>query len=404
VNRRRAALSLIFFIILLDVMGITLLFPVGTFLVRRYSDSAVMVTMLAAIYAGAQLLAAPVLGKLSDRWGRRPVLVVSLLGSTAGYVLFGLGGALWVLFLARAIDGVTGGNMSTATAYIADVSAPEERSKNFGLVGMAWGLGLVLGPAIGAAAGQVRLELPAFLAAGLSLAAAALCMRFLPESLPPERRERLPLTVAQLNPFTAIARTFARPGLFVPLAALTLFQLVFNGTNSVDGLFLIERFAAQPWQIGATLVGVGVVVALVQSLGVRTALPRLGERRLGITALGLLTAVLPLVTLAASLPLACGAVLLRHAAAGFVFPSLGGLASKRTPPQEQGVLLGVTTSIASAASVLGPVGAGLAHQHVFRGAAYWGAAALALLAALLVARLRAPRAAQPAQEVAPAAG
>jgi multidrug resistance protein len=388
VSRRRAALSLVFAILLLDVMGITLLFPVGAFLVRRYSADALMVTLLAAIYAGAQLLAAPVLGKLSDRYGRRPVLVVSLFGSAAGYVLFGLGGALWVLLLSRAIDGLTGGNMSTATAYIADVSAPEERSKNFGLVGVAWGVGLVLGPALGAVTGQVFLELPAYVAAALSLTSALLCLRFLPESLPPERRERGPLRLADLNPLASIARTVRRPELVVPLAALALFQLVFNGTNSVDGLFLIERFGARPWQIGAALVGVGVVVALVQSVGVRTVLPRVGERRLGTAALSALALGAPLITFAPSLPLACAAMYVRHLASGFVFPSLGGLASKRTRPQDQGELMGVTTGLASAASVLGPIGAGIAHQHLFPGAAYWGGAALAALAALLVARLR----------------
>lgn len=385
---RRTALSLVFVIMLLDVMGITLLFPVGAYLVRRYSVDALMVTLLSAIYAGAQLLAAPVLGKLSDRLGRRPVLVVSLFGSAAGYVLFGLGGALWVLFVARAIDGLTGGNMSTATAYIADVSAPEERSRNFGLVGVAWGVGLVLGPALGAATGQLRLELPAYVAAGLTFAAGLLCLRHLPESLPPARRERGPVRLATLNPFAAIARTLLRPGLLVPLTALALFQVVFNGANSVDGLFLIERFAAQPWHIGFVLVGVGAVVALVQAAGVRAALPRLGERRLGLVALLWMAVGCLAMAFAPTLGLACAAMLFRHGAAGFVFPSLGGLASKRTRPEDQGELMGVTTGIASAASVLGPVAAGLAHQRLFAGAAYWGAAALALLAALLVTRVR----------------
>jgi MFS family permease len=395
-SRPRGALTLVFFILLLDVMGMTLLFPVGAFLVRRYSADALMVTLLSAIYAGAQLLAAPILGRLSDRWGRRPILVASLFGSAAGYVLFGLGGALWVLLLSRAIDGLTGGNMSTATAYIADVSAPEERSKNFGLVGVAWGVGLVLGPALGAATGQIRLELPAYVAAGLTLAAGLLCLRFLPESLPPGRRDRGPLRLSQLNPFAAIARTFRRPEIVVPLAALGIFQLVFNGANSIDGVSFIERFAVLPWQMGLALVGVGAMVALVQSVGVRVVLPRLGERRLGTLALSLLAAGCLAVAFAPTLGLAIAAMLFRHTAAGFVFPSLGGLCSARTRPQDQGELMGVTTGIASAASVLGPVGAGLAHQHVFPGAAYWAAAALALGAAALVARLRAP---QPRPEV-----
>lgn len=402
-TRRQTALAMVFAILLLDVMGMTLLFPVAAFIVRRHGGDALMVTLLSAVYAAAQLVAAPVLGRLSDRWGRRPLLVASLLGSAGGYVLFGAGGALWVLLLARAVDGLTGGNMSIATAYIADVSAPAERSKNFGLVGIAWGVGLVLGPALGAAAGQVRLELPAYLAAGLTLAAALLCLRLLPESLPVERRVRTPLRLAALNPFAAIARTVRRPEVVVPLAALTVFQLAFNGTNSVDGIFLIERFGAQPWQIGLLLVGVGVTVALVQWLGVRAALPRLGERRLGSTALALLALGCLALPLAPTLTLACAAVFFRHGASGFVFPSMGGLVSARTRPEDQGELMGVTTALASAASVLGPVGAGAVHQHLFPGAGHWAGAALAALAAILVVRL--PRTSgAAAASAAPAAG
>jgi DHA1 family tetracycline resistance protein-like MFS transporter len=131
--------------------------PVAPFLVREYSDKALSVTMIVVIYGAAQFFAAPFMGKLGDRYGRRPVLLVSLLGQAGGYALFGLGGALWVLFLARFIGGVTGGNMSTASAYIADISKPEERPKNFALISIAWSLGLILGPALGAALGGISL-------------------------------------------------------------------------------------------------------------------------------------------------------------------------------------------------------------------------------------------------------
>lgn len=207
----RRPLALVFVIMLLDVVGLTILFPVGAFLVRRYGGQAILVTLLSALYAGAQFCAAPLLGRLSDRFGRRPVLLASVLGSAAGYLLFGIGGALWVLLLSRVVDGLTGGNMSAATAYIADVSRPEERARNFSLIGMAWGVGLVLGPALGAVTGQIRLELPAFVAAGLSLASAGLCLRFLPESLPAARRDRSPFLLSDLNPFAAILRALRAP-------------------------------------------------------------------------------------------------------------------------------------------------------------------------------------------------
>src|SRR5262249_20450893 len=139
----KAALRLVFFILLLDVIGISLLYPVAPYIVRRYSSSALMLTVLTAVYAAAQFFAAPVLGKLGDRHGRRPVLLLCLFGSALGYILFGIGGALWVLVVARLMDGITGGNQSVASAYIADVSKPEERAKNFTLIGTAWGIGLV---------------------------------------------------------------------------------------------------------------------------------------------------------------------------------------------------------------------------------------------------------------------
>lgn len=390
----RRALALVFTILLLDVVGLTILFPVGAFLVRRYSGEAFMVTLLSALYAAAQFCAAPLLGKLSDRVGRRPVLLASVAGSAIGYVLFGVGGALWVLFLSRVVDGLTGGNMSTATAYIADVSRPEERARNFSLIGLAWGVGLVLGPALGAAAGQIRLELPAFLAAGLSLASAGLCLRFLPESLPPARRDRSPLRLGDLNPFAAVARALMRPGLLVPLAALSLFNVAFSGVGGTEAFFLIERFAAEPWQLGLLLLGVGICVGVVQAMGVPRLVPRHGERRVAALALAVQAIASLGTSLAPTLALAFPIVLVRSAASGFVFPTLATLVSRQVGEREQGELLGVTTALASVMSVLGPLGAGVAYDHLLPGAPYWLAAALLVAAAALAAHVPAPRAVQ----------
>ena len=184
----KRSLGLIFSIMLMDIVGLSVLSPVAPYLVRRYSNEALMVTMVTVLYAAAQFFAAPLMGKLGDRYGRRPVLLVSLVGQAAGYLLFGIGGSLWMMFLGRLIGGFTGGNLSTATAYIADVSKPEERSKNFTLIGMAWGLGLILGPALGSVFGQISLESPAYAAAVLSMVNVLLGLFLLPESLPREQR------------------------------------------------------------------------------------------------------------------------------------------------------------------------------------------------------------------------
>ncbi len=174
-------LNIIFFIILMDVIGMSIIFPVAPYIVQRYSGDALMVTMLTVIYAGAQFFAAPALGKISDRVGRRPVLLVSVFGSALGYFVFGIGGALWVLFLSRLIDGITGGNISTASATIIDVSKPEERAKNFTLLGMAYGVGFVVGPALGGALGQWNLNAPIYAAGIIFLISTALGL------LPPAR-------------------------------------------------------------------------------------------------------------------------------------------------------------------------------------------------------------------------
>ena len=161
----RRALTFIFVTILLDIMGAGILMPVVPYLVRPFRTDALTIGMLALTFSVAQFFAAPVLGAMSDRYGRRPILVFSVFGSAIGYTLFGIGGALWMFFLSRLIDGFTGGNLTAAQAYIADVSTPENRTKNFGLVGAAFGLGFILGPSIGGMLAKVSLNAPAWAAA-----------------------------------------------------------------------------------------------------------------------------------------------------------------------------------------------------------------------------------------------
>src|SRR5512147_1532339 len=191
---------------LMDVVGMSIMFPVAPYIVQRSSNEALMVTMLTVIYAGAQFFAAPALGKISDRLGRRPVLLISVFGSAIGYFIFGVGGALWVLLLARLIDGITGGNISTASAYIIDVSMPEERAKNFTLLGMAYGVGFIVGPALGGVLGQWNLNAPVYLAGTIFLVSSVLVYFQLPESLPIESCEKSRLRLSDFNPFASVAQ------------------------------------------------------------------------------------------------------------------------------------------------------------------------------------------------------
>lgn len=153
----------------MDVIGLTILMPVSPYIIREYSTNALAVTLLSAIYAAAQFLAAPILGLLSDRYGRRPLLLISIFGSAIGYFIFGIGGALWILFFSRIIDGITGGNFSIANAYIADITTDKDRAQSYALVGSAFGVGFILGPAVGGLLSHFALSAPAYTAGILSL-------------------------------------------------------------------------------------------------------------------------------------------------------------------------------------------------------------------------------------------
>ena len=171
-------------IVFVDMLGFAMIIPLIPFYAERFGASASVVGLLVASYAMAQLVGAPVLGGLSDRIGRKPVLMASLVGTSLGFLLFGLAGSLWLLFVARSLDGLTGGNVSVAQAYIADVSAPEKRARNFGFIGAAFGIGFIVGPALGGFLSRWGLSTPAFFAAALAAVNAAAVLLFLPESLP----------------------------------------------------------------------------------------------------------------------------------------------------------------------------------------------------------------------------
>ncbi len=340
-------LALIFFVMLMDIVGLSILGPVAPYIVQHYSSDALMVALLTVIYAAAQFFAAPILGKISDRVGRRPVLLVCVLGSAIGYFIFGIGGALWVLFLSRLIDGITGGNLSTAAAYIVDVSRPEERAKNMTLIGMAFGLGFILGPAVGGALGQISIDAPLFAAGVLSLVSVILIFFMLPESLPRERRETAPLRASDWNPFAAISYMARKPGLGVVLLVYALFNFAFDGVNSTAGVFVMRKFAAQPWQIGSFFVVAGIATAFVQAMLVGRLVLRFGEKRMAMTSLvgnavgGLLVFVAPALWLLYPIGF------LQSAITGFIWSTLGTLAANCVSEREQGQLVTWSLSLAT---------------------------------------------------------
>ncbi|MGA2490776.1 MAG: MFS transporter [Anaerolineales bacterium] len=385
-KKTKAALSLIFVIMLMDVIGITLLSPVAAYIVQKYSHAALMVSMLTVLYAAGQFIAAPLIGKLGDRYGRRPVLLISLLGQGAGYLIFGLGGSLWILFLGRIIGGITGGNLSTASAYIADVSKPEERSKNFALIGMAWSVGLILGPAVGGILGQFNLMAPAYLAAGLSLLNVLLGIFILPESLPIERRETAPMRPSDYNPIVAIFEMARKPGLGWLLLVTALFNFAFNGINSTSTLFVIEKFSAQPWHLSLLLGLAGIAVGASTFILVPRLVPRFGDTKVALTSIiGQSVIDISIFFVPFFWPI-FPLNMLVSAISAFTFPTLTTLSTDLVHHREVGLLMGVTTGLGSLMNIFGPLWAGAVYDHVMVGAPYWMGAIILVLAGVMLLR------------------
>lgn len=383
-------LWLIFIVMLMDVMGITILSPVAPQIVLKYSDQALMVTMVTVIYAAGQFVAAPLLGKLGDRFGRRPILLLSIFGQGIGYLVFAFGGSLAVLFLGRAIGGITAGNMSTAGAFVTDTSRPEERAKGFTVIGNAWSLGLIFGPLLGGVFGQINVIAPAYVAAAFSFLNVLLAFFFLPESLPLEKRQTAPMRPRDYNPFASIGDMARRPGLGILLLIMAVFSFAFDGVNSTSALYLIEKFTAQTWQVSLALTILGAANAVMNTFFVVPIIRKYGEKGAGIASLvGLCVAFAgsffsPVLLLIYPLNILWGA------GNAVIFPVLNTLCVNRVELREAGVMMGVITAVGSAMNIIGPLWAGLVYDHVMLGSPYWMGAIGMLLAAWMLSRTRKP--------------
>lgn len=382
----RAAVAFIFGVVLLDLMGMSILLPVQPYVVRQYSADALMVTLLSVVYAAAQFFAAPILGKLSDRVGRRPVLLLSLLGSAVGYIIFGIGGALWVLFLSRLIDGITGGNIATALAYIADVTPPQERAKNFGLLGAAFGLGFILGPALGGVLSHISLSAPAYAAATLSLLSVMVGYVVLPESLPSAARVTTPWRWGDLNPFVSIGALLRRPVLNTLLVTQCLFNFATMGFHSIAPIFLIDHLAAPPESIAWILLAVGIANVVVQARLMGPLVKAFGERKLAVVGLLSQASLIVGMMSAPALWLQYPLFGLGSAGAAPFRPAITALTTARVTPAEQGTLNGVSTALSSLMAMTGPLWAGVLYDHVAPSAPLWTSVILLVLGSLFLSR------------------
>jgi MFS family permease len=397
----RKALVFLFTTVFLDLLGAGILLPVLPYFVKPFRSDATTVGLLALSFFAAQFFASPILGTLSDRYGRRTILLGSILGSAVGYFMFGIGGSLTILFLARLLDGVTGGNISTAQAYIADVTAPEDRAKGFGLIGVAFGLGFMIGPAAGGALSKISLSAPAIAAGGLALATAAFGYFALPESLPASRRRTQAITLSDLNPFRTLRGALDRPALRFLLVAVFVFNVANSGLHSNFPVFTSARFGYGPDWNGVLLALVGVAAGVTQGLLVRRMVPVYGERNLVFAGLAVATVTFAWIAEAYSGWSLCGALMANAVGVSLAAPSFTGLISQAAEAHEQGVILGAMTSIACLGRVAGPLCAGVAFDALGQGAPYWTAAALMIAGAGFVRK--SPASENPERTIAAAA-
>ncbi|HEX6290623.1 MAG TPA: MFS transporter [Herpetosiphonaceae bacterium] len=359
---RSSPLLPIFLIVFIGLFGFGIILPLLPLYAEAFGASPFVVGVLLASYSLMQLIATPYLGALSDRIGRRPVLIISQVGTVASFILLGLANSLPLLFAARLLDGISGGNISTAQAYISDVVEEKDRARAYGLIGAAFGLGFILGPAIGGilSSGD-HYQIPAFVAAAISLLSLLLTIFMLPESLPREKRNvaRQP----RIIDVEGLRRSFGYEQLGLLLLIFFLFNLAQAGFQGLFALFNDRQFGFGARETGYVLAYVGVLAVLIQGGGIGPIVKRFGERHtlqagLLLAGIGLITAGFvtdwPMLLLAL-LPVAIGL--------GVATPSANSLITRESPPAERGQILGISQSVAALARVVGPLVAGLAFEY-----------------------------------------
>jgi MFS transporter, DHA1 family, tetracycline resistance protein len=382
-------LGVVVLIVLVDLLGFSIVMPLLAPFAQQYGFSGAQIGLLFAAYPLCQLVAGPILGRLSDRYGRRPLLIVSQAGTALSFLILGLTSNFTVMLLARMLDGASGGNILVAQAYVADVTKPENRSRGMGLIGMAFGLGFVLGPLMAGVLLALpvsdgwRLRLPFLVAAGFSTLAWILVLTRLPESRTGDGT-RSPARVLSLRGLTDTVR-LPKVGPLVLLGALSV--LAFATLEGTFSLYLKGRFDWSPKDAAFGFAFLGLVSALVQGGLIRRLVPRLGEPLLILTGLATLAAGMAALAIVGTWPALLGATLAVGIGQGLTSPTISGLLSRVTPASEQGAVFGTLSSAQTLSRMVSYTVANLILAKVGAAGPYWvacGVAAVALLLAIAV--------------------
>jgi DHA1 family tetracycline resistance protein-like MFS transporter len=357
----------IFLIVSVDVLGLTIILPLLPFFAERMGATPFLVGLLVSTYALCQLIAGPILGRMSDRVGRRPLLLVSQVGTLIGFLILAYAHSLWVVFLSRVIDGLTAGNLSLAQAYISDVTKPEERAKSFALIGIAFGMGFLIGPGVSGFLAQFSYQYPIFAAAGLSATSILATYFLLPSSLPPASGDAASRKFTVLD-WRGYARYFRVPEVGPLFWQFLAFALAFSMFMSGFPLFAERRYMWHghpfgPKEVGYVYAYLGLLGVVLQGGLIGRLVKAFGE--IALVRAGFFAGMLGLAALAFTydVPVLLVVSAVAMAGLGIIRPALTSVITFRTPRTEQGVVLGLTQSLNSISQIVAPALAGLLIDH-----------------------------------------
>jgi DHA1 family tetracycline resistance protein-like MFS transporter len=352
---KKSALLFIFITILVDVIGIGIIIPIIPELIMELTGEGTAMAIiygmwLTTAFAGMQFLFSPVLGEISDQYGRRPILLLALLGLSIDYLIHAWAPTIIWLFVGRFLAGITGASFTVASAYIADISTKEEKAKNFGLIGAAFGLGFIIGPGIGGFFGEIDIRLPFYIAAGLTFANFIFGYFFVPESLTLENRR--PMNFMKMIPGVSLLSLRNYKGVLLLISAFFLANLAGQALPAVWSYYGIERYDWSPREIGVSLMVVGLLVAIAQGFLVGVVVKKIGKKKTVISGFILWTVGMFLFS-QASEPWMLYAFLAPYAFGGIAGPTIQGIISNQVSEKEQGNLQGAITGLVSVTAILG---------------------------------------------------